>query len=1474
MEQLLALMMEDRQAIRAESAATLTTLQQMATVMGNLNANNNGNGNGNGARSKLKDFQNTNPPIFTKNIEPLDADDWLRTIANNLEVASVEANDKVLFATHFLAGPARTWWETTRATAAVGHVFGWEDFVEKFRKYHISQGVMDIMRDKFLKLRQGGMTVSEYWEKFTTLARYASGDIDTEQKKKERFLNGLQDELQCTLVVIPFQDLESLANAAIMMEHKRQIAFDNRKRKMMMQGGPSAPRARSTPPARPPPPRAPAYAPRPFNPTAPRPNYPNYRAPYAPRPGGSNTGNPFNRAARPNPNPTGGCFACGKEGHFSRECPTKNATQARPNATKMNPGPVQKKQPNVTKGHLNHVTAEEAQEAPHMVIGTIPVNSVPATVLFDSGASHSFVTKPFVDKSGLQPTPMRNPMLVQIPGDKAKTNLSCNEVPIDINGKTFHADLVVLGSQGIEVVLGMNWMTKYKGVIDCTKKSIAMTSSDGEEVTFTATKPSSKVHCHTGIATPKLEEVPVVCEYPDVFPEELPGMPPDRDIEFIIELVPGTGPIAQKPYRMNPQELDELKKQLDDMLRKGLIRPSASPWGSPVIFVDKRDGTTRLCVDYRKLNDVTIKNKYPLPKIEDLFDQMNGARIFSKIDLRTGYHQLKVRETDIPKTAFITRYGLYEYTVMSFGLTNAPAYFMNLMNKVFMDYLDKFVVVFIDDILIYSKNEKEHEEHLRIVLETLRKHQLYAKFSKCQFWLREVGFLGHVVSEGGISVDPALIRAILERAAPTNQTEVRSFLGLAGYYRKFVEGFSSIARPLTQLLRKDHKFVWTDKCEKSFQELKNRLVSAPVLTMPDVTKSFDVYCDASKLGLGSVLMQEGKVISYISRQLRPHELNYHTHDLELAAVVHALKAWRHFLMGKRCEIYTDHKSLKYIFTQRELNMRQRRWIELIKDYDLSIHYHPGKANVVADALSREPVSLNSMIKIRQPGLWKELEQLGIEVVSYGMLDTMEVKPTLVDQIKEAQQGQKSIEGIKNRMKREEVPGFTIDSEGVLWYKGRICVPSESELKQTILAEAHDSLYSIHPGGTKMYQDLKERFWWHGMKREIALFVAKCSVCQQVKAEHQRPAGLLQPLQVPSWKWDEVGMDFITGLPKSSRGHDAIWVVVDRLTKVAHFIPVRTTHSGNQLADLYISRVVSLHGIPERIVSDRGSQFTSRFWKKLHEALGTKLAFSTAYHPQTGGQTERVNQILEDILRACVLSYGAKWEDCLPFAEFSYNNSYQSSLKMAPFEALYGRRCRTPLNWSESGDSQIFGVDTLRAAEEQVQLIRDHLKAAQSRQKSYADSKRRDVSFRVGDFVYLRVTPLKGMQRFHVKGKLAPRYIGPFKILARRGEVSYQLELPEELSDFHDVFHVSLLRKCLHVPEKNLTYQDVDFRTIDLNQDLTYRDRPLRVLEENVRVTRKRAIKFLKIQWTNHSEEEATWEREEDIRKEFPDFLNA
>jgi len=327
-------------------------------------------------------------------------------------------------------------------------------------------------------------------------------------------------------------------------------------------------------------------------------------------------------------------------------------------------------------------------------------------------------------------------------------------------------------------------------------------------------------------------------------------------------------------------------KELSD---KGFIRPSASPWGAPVIFVDKKDGTQRMCVDYRSLNEVTIKNKYPLPRIDDLFDQLRGACVFSKIDLRSGYHQLKIRNTDIPKTAFTMRYGLYEYTVMSFGLTNAPAYFMYMMNKVFMEYLDKFVVVFIDDILVFSKTEDDHAEHLRLVLQKLREHKLYAKRSKCEFWLREVSFLGHVVSNGGIAVDPGKVKDVLNWKPPNDVSEIHSFLGLAGYYRRFIEGFSKLAKPMTALLEKNAKFEWSTKCQASFEELKKRLTTAPVLILPDLSKKFSIFCDASRQGLGCVLMQDGRVVAYASRQLRKHELNYPTHDLELAVVVHALK---------------------------------------------------------------------------------------------------------------------------------------------------------------------------------------------------------------------------------------------------------------------------------------------------------------------------------------------------------------------------------------------------------------------------------------------------------------------------------------------------------------------------------------------------------------------------------------------------------
>ncbi|GJT38049.1 putative reverse transcriptase domain-containing protein [Tanacetum coccineum] len=555
---------------------------------------------------------------------------------------------------------------------------------------------------------------------------------------------------------------------------------------------------------------------------------------------------------------------------------------------------------------------------------------------------------------------------------------------------------------------------------------------------------------------------PISSRLSEVIPEDLPGLPPTRQVEFQIDLVPGAAPVARAPYRLAPSEMKELSEQLKELSDKGFIRPSSSPWGAP--------------------------NRIPLPRIDDLFDQLQGSSVYSKIDLRSGYHQLRVREEDIPKTAFRTRYGHYEFQVMPFGLTNAPAVFMDLMNRVCKPYLDKFVIVFIDDILIYSKSKQEHEEHLKIILELLKKEELYAKFSKCEFWIPKVQFLGHVIDSEGIHVDPAKIESIKDWTSPKSPTEIRQFLGLVGYYRRFIEGFSKIAKPMTKLTQKKVKFEWGDKQEAAFQLLKQKLCSAPILALPEGSEDFIAYCDASKKGLGAVLMQREKVISYASRQLKIHEKNYTTHD-KLGAVVFALMIWRHYMYGTKCTVFTDHKSLQHILNQKELNMRQRRWLELLSDYNCEIRYHPGKANVVADALSRKERDQPLRTKARKPENIKNEDVGGILV-----------------------ENAKNPEAIRTEKLEPR-------ADGTLCLNGRSWLPCYGDLRTVIMHESHKSKYSIHPGPDKMYQDMKELYWWPNMKADIATYVSKCLTCAKVKAEHQRPSGLLVQPKIPEWKWD-------------------------------------------------------------------------------------------------------------------------------------------------------------------------------------------------------------------------------------------------------------------------------------------------------------------------------------------------------------------
>ncbi|GKC08245.1 putative reverse transcriptase domain-containing protein, partial [Tanacetum coccineum] len=638
-------------------------------------------------------------------------------------------------------------------------------------------------------------------------------------------------------------------------------------------------------------------------------------------------------------------------------------------------------------------------------------------------------------------------------------------------------------------------------------------------------------------------------------------------------------------------------------------------------------------------------------------EDKSGEKRLEDVPTVQDFPELRVREEDIPKMAFRTRYGHYEFQVMPFGLTNAPAVFTDLMNRVCKPYLDKFVIVFIDDILIYSKNKKEHEEHLKAILELLKKEELYAKFSKCEFWIPKVQFLGHVIDSQGIHVDPAKIESIKDWASPKTPTEIRQFLGLAGYYRRFIEGFSKIAKPMTKLTQKKVAFEWGDKQEAAFQTLKHKLCSAPILALPQGAENFIVYCDASHKGLGAVLMQNEKVIAYASRQLKIHEKNYTTHDLELGAVVFALKIWRHYLYGTN-------------------------------DYDCEIRYHPGKANVVFDALSRK----------------ERIKPLGVRAI------VMTIGLDLPKQILNAQTEAQKPENLKNEdvggMIRKDIPKEKLEprADGTLCLNGRSWLPCYGDLRTVIMHESHKSKYSIHPGSDKMYQDMKKLYWWPNMKADIATYVSKCLTCAKVKAEHQRPSGLLVQPEIPQWKWDNITMDFVTKLPKSSQGYDTIWVIVDRLTKSAIFTPMRETDSMEKLARMYLKEVVTRHGIPVSIIYDRDPRFR------------------------------------ED------------WVRHFPLVEFSYNNSYHASIKAAPFEALYGRKCRSPVCWAEVGQVQLTGPEMVQETTEKF-----------------------------GDRVMLKVSPWKGvvlvpLEGLHVDGKL--RFMEePVEIMDREVKRLKQSRIP-------------------------------------------------------------------------------------------------
>ncbi|GJU29077.1 reverse transcriptase domain-containing protein [Tanacetum coccineum] len=1072
---------------------------------GNGNGGNGNGGNGNpnennrGARPVARectyqDFMKCQPLNFKGTEGVVGLIRWFEKMETVFHISNCPEKYQVKYATCTLLNSALTWWNSHKRTVGTEAAFAmsWRELMKLMAEVYCPRNEIQKMESELWNLTVKNNDLAAYTQRFQELTMMCTKMVPEEEDRVEKFIGGLPDNIQGNVIAAEptrLQDAVRIANnlmdqklkgyAVKNVENKRKLEV-NQRDNCGQQPPFKRQNVRGQNVAR-------AY-------TAGNNKKKGYAGPLP----------YYNKCKLHHKGPcTVKCGKCNK-GHYRNECPKLK------NQTRRN---IAGKKTEEARGKAYVLGGGEANPDSNVVTGTFLLNNHYASMLFDSGADRSFVSTTFSTLLDITPDTLDVSYAVELADERiSKTNTVLRGCTLGLLGHPFNINLMPVELGSFDVIIGMDWLANHHAVIVCAEKIVRIPYRD--EVLIKETKDKSKKK--------RLEGVPIVRDFPEIFPEDLPGLSPMRQVKLQIDLVPGAAPVARAPYRLAPTELQELSTQLQELSDKGFIRLSSSPWGALVLFVKKKDGSFRMCIDYRELNKLTVKNRYPLPRIDDLFDQLQGSRVYFKIDLRSGYHHLIVREEDIPKTAFKTRYGHYEFQVMSFGLTNAPAVFMDLMNRVYKPYLGKFAIVFIDDILIYSKSEEEHAEHLKLILELLKKEELYAKFLKCEYWLSKVQFLSHVIDSEGIHVDPAKIKSIKDWASPKTPIEIQQFLGLAGYYRRFIKGFSKIAKPMTKLSQKNVKFNWSEKAEAVFQLLKQKLCSAPILALPEGSENFMVYCDASHKGLGAVLMQRERVIAYTSCQLKIHEKNYTTHDLELRVVVFALKMWRRYLYGRKYVVFIDHKSLQHILDQNESNMRQCRWLELLSDYDCEIRYHPGKANVVE--ARRE-------------------ENYGTEDLG-GMIKNLEPR-----------------------------------ADGMLCLRNRSWIPCFGNLRILIMHESHKSKYSIHPGSDKMYQDMKKLYRWPNMKVKIATYVSKCLTYARVKAECQKPFGLLVQPVISVWKWENITMDFVTKFLKTSSGQDAIWVIVDRLTKSAHFLPMKETESMEKLTIQYLKEVVSRHGVP-------------------------------------------------------------------------------------------------------------------------------------------------------------------------------------------------------------------------------------------------------------------------------------------------------
>lgn len=898
-------------------------------------------------------------------------------------------------------------------------------------------------------------------------------------------------------------------------------------------------------------------------------------------------------------------------------------------------------------------------------------------------------------------------------------------------------------------------------------------------------------------------------EYLSVFDSKnADRLPPHRKWDHAIDLEEGKEPPWGPIYALSELELSALREYLDEMLASGKIRPSKSPAGAPILFVPKSKGRgLRLCVDYRGLNNVSVKNRYPLPLMNELRDRVEGSKIFTKIDLKSGFNLIRIRSGDEWKTAFRTRYGHYEYLVMPFGLANAPSSFQNMMNDIFRDLLDRGLVVYMDDLFMYSSSYEDHVQLVAEVLKRLRENNLVAAIDKCQFHQTSVEFLGHVVSVDGIDMEKGKVESIVQWPQPTSLKEMQSFLGLANYYRRFIKDYSKICKPLTDTTKgKSKDWAWTPQCGDAFKYLKARFTSAPILKHFDPKLQTVVETDASDFAVGAVLSQfHDRIlhpVAFHSRKMDKAEVNYEVHDKEMLAIVTSFKEWRRYLEGACMPItvYTDHKNLEYFLTTKVLNRRQARWAQELAGYDFKIVYRPGPQNGRADALSRRAdyqlsKDGNSLVTEHQP----EAHVLKPEHFEHGrivlyssrlqMLPKVRFDDMFLDTVRNygrndpayTEEISRCASGNPSRPDAEQV-------DGVLYVQGRLAIPDSLDLRVQIMESEHDSKVAGHMGMDKTLELIKRNFFWKGMSNQISDFVRSCPICQAVKAPRHGRYGLLHPLELPYAPWQSISMDFIVELPLSE-GHSQIWVIVDRFTKMAHFIPLLDNQkTAKTLAKVFVKEIWRLHGLPLDIVSDRDRRFTGDLWTEACNILGIRQRMSTAFQPETDGQTERVNSTIEHYIR-CFTNYEQdNWTELLPLAEYAYNNSVTSATGYSPFYANYGFNPRS--TWAtDEGPRNPGSTHYMHWMISVHSELLQQLKHTREQMGRYYDrNKLQAPAFQPGDLVMLNGKNLKTRRKCK---KLDNKLFGPFEIVKVITPMAVRIRLPQSWK-IHDVFHVKLL----------------------------------------------------------------------------------